>query len=355
MSRGIGTPSAKRTIERRAVACVCHRLERVMDHQKTNDIAADLGKLSIAVDTDKSNKPSTTLAASKLPIAPVAPTMSAASVLVTVTEIPPTPPFSPAPPEMSAEDQQGHDLQVTHRDDTKDMNTFHFFPFLPAELRLYIWHLSFLPRIVELHKRRTHYADDDRFPRWQSYSRNPAALAVNVEARAAALEFYTVSLPLAAPLARHQTVELPGQLHLSGRRLYLNLVHDTVIVLGSVHFSRLTRLLGWFRAEDRSGTGLRRLAMSVASWAHEAGAATLKLFARTGFTDVEEFVLLMYNDLGPPADWTGGRVVFKPCRDTDYHRRFVMGKGKQFREGDGWMVVGKQPLKVVDVNFLNSW
>lgn len=241
--------------------------------------------------------------------------------------------------------------------------TFHYFPYLPAELRLKIWRFSFLPRTVELHTRRTHYADDDRFgaPRWQSLSRNPAALSVNAEARAAALEFYTVALPLCDP------VDLP--LRRTDRLLYINPEEDTVALLGDLHFARLTKLLDWFREQDvayhsgRSsramadrGKGLRRLAMSVAQWAHEVGARTLRAFARNVFADVEEFVLFMYENRIPPGMWTGGRCVLEDTRPEDEpYRRFAAVWGKAFRNGDSWMTVGKRPLKIVDISFLEGW
>ncbi|KAK0716122.1 hypothetical protein B0H67DRAFT_489774 [Lasiosphaeris hirsuta] len=246
--------------------------------------------------------------------------------------------------------------------------TFPYFPLLPAELRLKIWALSLAPRTIELHTRRTHYADSDahrrRVPQWQSLSRNPALLAVSAEARAAALEFYTVALPLAAPFGRkggYGAFERPGDmLSDSDRVLYISLEADTVVLLGDLHYGRLTTLLEWFRAQDvgrgRAGKGVRRLAMGVAQWAHEVGARTLKAFARSVFADLEEFVLFMYKERMPPEEWTGGRCVLEEaCLDDDYYRRFVIGKGKQFREGNGWMAVGKRPMKVVDLQFLDGW
>ncbi|KAK4120995.1 hypothetical protein N657DRAFT_578671 [Parathielavia appendiculata] len=219
--------------------------------------------------------------------------------------------------------------------------------------------MSFLPRTVELHTRRAHYANDDErgaTPKWQSQSRNPAALSVNVEARAAALEFYTVTLPLQN----------------SYRVLYLNLEHDTVVLLGDLHYTRLTKLLDWFRMKDRPTSGrprhsdvaggagkekgLRKLAMSVALWAHEVGAATLKAFARTVFADMDEFTLFMYPDRLPPPEWTGGVCMLEEAdADADYYRRFIIGRGRQFRVGNGWMVVGQQPMKVAEISFEGGW
>jgi hypothetical protein len=230
--------------------------------------------------------------------------------------------------------------------------------------------MSFLPRTVELHTRRTHYADDDdmwsnAIPKWQSQSRNPAALSVNAEARAAALEFYTVALPLA-----HQHQGPGDRLQDSDRVLYLNLEQDMVVLLGELHYLRLTRLLKWFRKMDearqsqrrsgdgREGVGLRRLAMSVAAWAHERGAETLKAFNIPVFGHIEEFVLFMYMDRMPPPAWTGGSCVLEEASpDEDYYRRFVMGRGKQFRDRQrgGWMQVGQRPLKIAEIRFDDGW
>jgi hypothetical protein len=52
-------------------------------------------------------------------------------------------------------------------------------------------------------------------------------------------------------------------------------------------------------------------------------------------------------------------VLEEASPEADYYRRFVVGRGKQFRQGvgrggeDGWMVVGKRPMKVVDIQFLD--
>ncbi|KAK4153664.1 hypothetical protein C8A00DRAFT_43482 [Chaetomidium leptoderma] len=291
----------------------------------------------------------------------------ASAVSVTGTGLPPSPPESPAGNTVAAvvanPEPESPALAAA--------GTFTNFRLLPAELRLKIWHMSFLPRTVELHTRMAHYADSethDGTPKCQSQSRNPAALSVNAEARAAALECYTVALPLFAPPSRTPTFERPGDLlQDSDRVLYLNLEEDTVVLLGDLHYTRLSRLLERFRQMDKparrrdagadKGKGLRNLAMSVALWAHEVGgAATLKAFARTVFADIEEFVLFMYSERLPPPGWMGGPCVLeKAAADTDHYRRFVIGRGRQFRVGDGWMVVGQHPMKVADIGFGDGW
>ncbi|KAM7200385.1 hypothetical protein V8F20_005362 [Naviculisporaceae sp. PSN 640] len=363
-------------------------------------VEAEMGQLAI----------SPTEAAGKLP----EPVSTTTAVTVTIQELPPSPgltcnsvssPLSPEP-----------------------ITEFHLFPLLPAELRLKIWHFSFLlsPRTIELHARRTHYAADNENhysgigafgnfsgasrergggggergppPKWQSQSRNPAAMSVSAEARFAALEFYRVRLPLAYNPADHTIAqrisataldrgsewenrtssswakyddlfvrERPGDLLSSSDRvIYLNPETDMVALLGDLHFGRLSRLLNWFRDQDAStarrgqargkASGLRRLAMSVAPFSHQVGAATLQAFARTVFGDVDEFVLFMYMGRVPPEEWNGGKVVLEDCKeDDDEYRRFLMGRGGQFRSPGGWMVVGKSPLRMADIRFENGW
>ncbi|KAH6611700.1 hypothetical protein B0J18DRAFT_83063 [Chaetomium sp. MPI-SDFR-AT-0129] len=221
--------------------------------------------------------------------------------------------------------------------------------------------MSFLPRTVELHTRRAHYADGEQVgstPRWQSHSRNPAALSVNAEARAAALERYTVALPLFALPARALTSERPGNLlQDSDRVLYLDLKQDTVMVLGDLHYTRLTKLLEWFRKMDPTGgKGLRRLAMSMSIWDHAVGAATLKEFGRTVFANIDEFILFLHPGRMMPQDGIAGPcVLVEADLNTDSYRRFLIGRGRQFRVGDGWLVVGRKPMVVADIYFVDGW
>ncbi|KAK0741394.1 hypothetical protein B0T18DRAFT_440681 [Schizothecium vesticola] len=263
----------------------------------------------------------------------------------TAVAAPPTPPFSPEPPVLPTAP-----------------TTFLLFPLLPAELRLQIWAASFLPRTVELHSRRAHYASTDT-PCWHSKSRNPAALSVSAEARAAALAHYRVALPLDALPARHEhhvtltglkTCERPGDTLRGGdRRLYVDPTHDTVVLCAEVVFLRVKRLLDWFRQQDARGRGLRKLAMSVKAWAISGPAAqALKVFGRTLFGEIDEFYLFFYDDWVPPETWTGARCeLVRLSPDEDVYRRFLMGKGRQFRDGDRWIVVGKRPMEVVEIRF----
>ncbi|KAL2159065.1 hypothetical protein VTH06DRAFT_2824 [Thermothelomyces fergusii] len=259
------------------------------------------------------------------------------------------------------------ELEAKTRYKAEPCNTFTYFPLLPAELRLKIWHMSFLPRTVVLHTKRCHYADYVEYeaPRWQSQSCNPAALSVNTEARAAALEHYTVAMPLFAPSSRKSMPKRPGDLLQNSEKvLYLNLEQDTVVLLGDLQYVHIMRLLDDFRRLDRPrawnlntacGKGLRRLGMSVAFWIHDAGAAALEMFARKAFTNIEEFILFTYDKPLPPSDWRGLCVLSEIDINGDFYRDFRMGRGRQFRDKDGWMVVGKGPMKLADICFQEGW
>ena len=232
--------------------------------------------------------------------------------------------------------------------------TFHLFPSLPAELRLKIWDFSFQPRVIALHTRKSHYADDSRdrgTPKWQTRNGNPAQLSTCVESRQLALERYTVSLPLAVD----RTCERAGDSSLDRhRRLYLSLHDDTVVVLGELNVYRIQVLLRYLREHDPRGEGLRRLGVSAGCFAHEGGGQYLRVYAKTIFRDLDELVLCMYNERMPPESWEdGGECELLDCRDTDHYRRFVLGKGSELRKNEEWLRVGRRSaeLRVVDLIF----
>ncbi len=79
------------------------------------------------------------------------------------------------------------------------------------------------------------------------------------------------------------------------------------------------------------------------------------MYARTVFADLEDFTMFMYAERTPPEAWQGGNVLLDNCGGSDYYRRFVVGRGMQFREGAGWMKVGMNPLKVSDIQFVGGW
>ncbi|KAH8652304.1 hypothetical protein BX600DRAFT_441194 [Xylariales sp. PMI_506] len=214
---------------------------------------------------------------------------------------------------------------------------FHLFPQLPPELRIKIWQHSFEPRVLEVHSRRTHYAEMQS-PRWHSSCGNPAALSVDVEARTEALLHYQVALPLGGE----------GE-----RLLYLDLESDTLVILGELDYRRLSALFSGVAALDPSGRGLRRVGLSVACWAHEFAGATLSIWAKTLFRQLEQFVLLMYTERLPPPSFYGGECVLESAEGTKVYMRFVMGRGHEFKTGKSWMVVGKKEMRVMNLEFVS--
>jgi hypothetical protein len=73
------------------------------------------------------------------------------------------------------------------------LTTFHLFPSLPAEIRLYIWYLSLIhDRVIHISCDRGIHPTSRRYARCFRASRaNPAQLRVNREARHEALRLYT--------------------------------------------------------------------------------------------------------------------------------------------------------------------
>ncbi|EHA52005.1 hypothetical protein MGG_15233 [Pyricularia oryzae 70-15] len=244
--------------------------------------------------------------------------------------------------------------------------TFHLFAKLPAELRVKIWQQSLEPRVVELHTRRGHYADDFRHGghlKWHSQCTNPAALSVCVESREVALERYTVALPLAVPPRRHETPQdsfripqawIPGDSVDSHRHvLYLDPARDTVALLGGLDLKLLKELLDGIRHEDPRG--LKRLGMSASCFVHRGGVSCLAMYAMTVFRHLHELVLFMYSENMPPEDWPGGRCNLEDCSDKDFFRAWEMGAGNQLKGADNrWVAVGSKgrEIRIMDLMFL---
>ncbi|KAJ9150799.1 hypothetical protein NKR23_g3435 [Pleurostoma richardsiae] len=235
--------------------------------------------------------------------------------------------------------------------------SFHLFSYLPAELRLKVWRFSFEPRAVEIHARRSHYADDFQhggMPKWQSGCTNPAALATSSEARAAAQRHYTVRFPLATVAACERAGDSVTDLY---RVLYLNLATDVLVILGDMDFRRMSRLPPEFRRLDPTGEGLKRMAVS-ASWTYHPGAAaSVRMFVRNLIPELRELIVFMYAEMVPPAHWSSGSCSLDDCDGTDYYKRHVVGMGQRTRDGYKWLVTGGRDLKVSlkELNFRHGW
>lgn len=277
--------------------------------------------------------------------------------------------------------------------------SFHLFGDLPPELRIKIWHLTFLPRVVELHPTRPNYAREiSRQQQWQSGCSNPAALSVSHEARQIALGHFRLAYPLAsimspqqqepqdAPFARY--VPQIGTYHFSGpsptgkasmrrRTLYISPENDTVALLGQdTEFGKLSRLRDSFKDADPQGLGITSLALSTRGWGHGGSAAMMRSLDRSIFKDLGQLTLFMYGEPLPPPEWnakgasldetslrrfreTGNRCELVSCEGSNAwyaYRLWSSGKGRQFWDNDGKIMrVGRNELKIMDLKFSDGW
>lgn len=277
--------------------------------------------------------------------------------------------------------------------------SFHLFGELPPELRIKIWHLTFLPRVVELHPTRPNYArDTGRQQQWQSGCSNPAALSVSSEARHIALGHFRIAYPLAsitsqqedshAPFARYAAAEIGGVYNFSGpsatgkaslrrRTLHISPGTDTVALLGQdSDFAKLSGLLESFRDADPLGEGISNLALSTRGWGYGGSAAMMRSLNRTILRDIGQLTLFMYGEPLPPPEWSvrgasldedsfgrfresGNRCELVPCEGSNAwyaYRLWSGGKGRQFWDDDGKiMEVGRNELKIMDLKFSDGW
>ncbi|OBT91886.1 hypothetical protein VE01_10144 [Pseudogymnoascus verrucosus] len=261
------------------------------------------------------------------------------------------------------------------------LTTFPLFLHLPPEIRLSIWTLSFHPRTLELHYPRAHYAnphnasspDSHGPPPFQSRSYNPAALSTSLESRNAALMTYSIALPLASEM--HHRPPWAQR-----RVLYIAPDMDTLVLLGDEPAIRVTRLVKWIRdhlaAQASPITGLRNIGLSASQFANSQGAMILRFVGRDLFHDVERLVLVIGprpgcgTEVKPPEGWDGGRCLLREFvgvegeegeerghgeEEKEQFRGFQRGVGRQFREKGGWMVVGRNRMRIASVGFENGW
>ncbi|KAK8001048.1 hypothetical protein PG991_013270 [Apiospora marii] len=219
----------------------------------------------------------------------------------------------------------------------EDEPVFHLFPQLPLEIRLKIWRLSLEPRVLELHSRRTHYAQAEDWP-WRSDCFNPALLSVCDEARGEALAALTVALPMP-----------------HGGMLYCDPMHDVLAILGDSDLPRLRQLFA--EVEDQDPRGLRHLALSVACWAHDYAGPTLRIWQRALFHKLDRLTLVLYRGRDPPPGFHRGTCRLDSFEEGSDHRYMqylvLVDRFKQFRgQGDSWMVVGKAQIRIEELVFL---
>lgn len=235
------------------------------------------------------------------------------------------------------------------------LERFHRFNDLPVEIRLQIWHYSFKPRVVEIHGRKAHYADAFRYgsaPQWHSYSNNPAALSVNNEARAVALGYYFIRIPLTTATS----YDSPGDSVMdSARALYLNPTSDTIAILGELDFYRLSLFLSDIRRRDPAGNGLRGLAVSARWTSHGGAGSSIQMIVKAMFPELVEFIVYLYDDALPPVSWVSGSCLLDDCVGKESYEAFKTGGGRHLRDGGGWMVIGESQLKVMELSFIRGW
>ncbi|KAL1871163.1 hypothetical protein Daus18300_004908 [Diaporthe australafricana] len=278
------------------------------------------------------------------------------------------------------------------------MANFRLFGDLPAELRIKIWHLTFLPRVVELHPTRPNYAavhDDGRQQQWQSGCSNPAALSVCSEARQIALDHFRIAYPLAAITTQYETPSpfahyaarigtynfsggsANGKASLRRRTLHISPEEDTVALLGQdSDFAKLSRLLESFRDADPRGLGMVNLALSTRGWGYGGSAAMMRSLNRTILKDLNQLTLFMYSEPLPPSEWCargasldeqslerfrkiGNKCEIVPCESSNVWYAYKVwsgGKGRQFWGQDGKMIqVGKNEMRIMDLEFADGW
>lgn len=252
---------------------------------------------------------------------------------------------------------------------------FHAFGNLPPELRIKIWRLSFLPRVVELHPTwpkhvAAVYDDGLEQQQWQSGCNNPAALSVCSEAREIALKHFRIAYPLASPVPGTTS---NGKASLRRRILYISPEYDTVALLGPTNFTKLPNLLDSFCVADVKGKGISSLALSTNEQGNDEYVATT--FGGTIFRDLEQLILFTYGENLPPSEWIGRddcmdkqsldffrkighRCQLVPCKSNAWnvYKQWMKGEGRQFWDKQRrTLQVGKNRIRIQDLEFLDGW
>ncbi|KAF4943214.1 hypothetical protein FGADI_13558 [Fusarium gaditjirri] len=135
------------------------------------------------------------------------------------------------------------------------------------------------------------------------------------------MDYYRVKLPLATVAPYEHAGDDINDPH---RVLYINPAIDTIVVLGDLDYSRISRLLTGLRVGDPAGKGLQNFAVS-ASWTYHQGAGdTIRMIVKHMFPELVEMTVFMYDEKMPPADWAGGTCELQDCSHTDYYKRVIL-------------------------------
>lgn len=268
--------------------------------------------------------------------------------------------------------------------------TFHAFGNLPPELRIKIWRLTFLPRVVELHPTWLDDAaavGDDGLPQqqqWQSGSSNPAALSACSEAREIALEHFRITCPLTSIITKEATkigtntvsgTEINEKPGLRRRVLYISPEYDTVALLGQdIDCTKLSTLLDWFRDADRKRRGISSLALNTSG--QRSGEPVATSHDTTVLRDLNQLILFPNGELSPPSEWSargsgvdeqaldsfrklGNKCELVPCKTSNawyVYKQWRSGKGRQFWDKQKKLLeVGKNRIRIQDLEFSKGW
>lgn len=270
------------------------------------------------------------------------------------------------------------------------LTTFHAFGNLPPELRIKIWRLTFLPRVVELHPTWLNDAaavgDDgvQQQQQWQSGCSNPAALSVCSEAREIALEHFRIACPLNSITTKKATeigkntvsdTKINGEPRPRRRVLYISPEYDTVALLGQdIDNTKLANLLDWFRDADRKMRGISSLALSTSGQRNSESVAMS--YNTTVLRDLNQLILFSNGGLSPPSEWsargagldkqsldifrrTGNKCELVPCKTSNawyVYKEWRNGKGRQFWDNQRkTLEVGKSSIRIQDLEFSKGW
>lgn len=260
----------------------------------------------------------------------------------------------------------------------RPLTDFHLFGNLPPELRIKIWHLSFLPRVVELHPTWPNHdaagGDDSRQQEqqheWQSGCSSPAALSVCSEAREIALKHFRIAYPLASPFSGTSFIDKPT---FRRRTLYVSPEYDTVALLGPFNCIKLSNLLDSFRDADLKGKGISNLALSTAGQGSDESVTSN--FDTTILKDLEQLILFTYGELLPPPKWSAGsagideqlqesvrkmgnKCDLVPCKSNAWYlyKQWMRGEGRLFWDDQKRILrVGKNRIRIQDLEFSKGW
>ncbi|KAI1206301.1 uncharacterized protein F4807DRAFT_235404 [Annulohypoxylon truncatum] len=207
-------------------------------------------------------------------------------------------------------------------DSEMPLTAFAQFPALPTELRIKIWNESCHPRVVELHSQ-TFTDGVSETPKWVSNCSNPAALSVCFESRMVARAHFSVLLPVFRSMSK-SGIPIP-------RDLYFDPASDLLAVLGQADFTRLVDLFKAVRLQDPAGRGLQRFCLSMSSWTHSFHfeAQTHMIWHMAVFSQLEELVLLMYDEQRPPANFRDGECVLEAVPGMDAFSRLFSANWRQ--------------------------